>query len=415
MTAENLKKNLLWNAAGNVIYLGCQWLITVLVTIIGGFEDAGVLSVAMSVSAIFQAVAAFGIRSFQISDLKEKYSDSCYVNFRFLTCAAAMVFCVIFSLISGYFGGQLLAICLFMIFRLAECYSDVLHGIAQKKGRLDIAGKSFSIKGIGSLASFLLGYCLSGALNVGIFAMMLFSLGFALCYDLPAVRRLSKFRLFGELSKCRRLALETLPLCLYLVLYNALSMIPKLMLEQECGEVILGAYSSIFAPAMLLQIAAGYIYNPFATQFALYRQTGDRKKYNSLLIKIVLFIFVVASIVMIAAQFWGEFALTIVFGEQILTYVYMMNPILILNFAISYFGFFAMLVIALRRISFLIAAVLTGFVVVIASAVPLIRWLGPNGASYALILALIPSIVILCIGVFLRSKQNEKEVEYDEL
>ena len=149
-----MKKNVAWNAIGNVTYLVCQWVVTVLVTVLGGFEDAGVLSVAMSVSATVQTLAMFGIRSYQVSDLKNKYTDTCYVGFRTLTCALAMIVCVIFSLVSGYLGGQLLAICLFMLFRLAESYADVLHGIAQKNGRLDIAGKSFTVKGIALTATY---------------------------------------------------------------------------------------------------------------------------------------------------------------------------------------------------------------------------------------------------------------------
>jgi O-antigen/teichoic acid export membrane protein len=409
-----MQKNFLWNAAGNVIYLLCQWLITVLVTILGGFGDAGLLSIAMSLSATFQTVAMFGIRSFQVSDVEEKYNDTCYTTLRALTCLSAMLMCAVATLAAGYGRAQSLAILLFMIFRLAESYSDVLHGIAQRNDRLDIAGKAFTVKGIGSLACFLLGYRLSGNLNVGILCMMLFSLVSTLCYDLPAVWHVRRFPLFGKITGCGRLALETLPLCVYLFLYTALSTLPKLLLEQASGEVILGAYSSIFAPAMLLQIATGYIYNPFATQFAQYRRDGDTRKYNSLLIKILVSILAIAAVILIAAQFLGEFALKLIYGEQIAEYVYMLNPILILNFIISYFGFFAMLTVVLRRFRFLILAVSAGFVISLALATPMIGAFGPNGASYSLLVALIAAIAILCIGIFSPSKEDKKEVTIHE-
>ena len=158
MNEQNLKKSMIWNAAGNLIYLMSQWIVTVLVTNLGEFRDAGLLSVAMSVSATFQTVAMFGIRNYQVSDVENKYSDTCYAHFRVITCAVALVACIAFSLIGGYGGEQLLAIALFMLFRLAENFSDVLHGIAQKRGRLDIAGKAFAIKGVGLVAVFL-PYC----------------------------------------------------------------------------------------------------------------------------------------------------------------------------------------------------------------------------------------------------------------
>ncbi len=408
MTEQNLKKNVLWNAVGNITYLVCQWVVTVLVTILGGFEDAGLLSVAMSVSATFQTVAMFGIRSFQVSDMEGKYADSSYMGLRAVTCGAAMAACVIFSLVSHYFGAQLLAICLFMLFRLAESYADALHGIAQKNGRLDIAGKSFTVKGIGLLVCFLGGYMISKDLNIGLLCMMLFSLLVTVIYDLPTVRRLVSFRLLDSIGACGRLALETMPLCVYLFLYSALSTLPKLILEKQCGEVILGAYSSIFAPAMLLQAATGYLYNPFATQFAEFLQRKDRKSFVSLLIKIVLAILAIAAVVMLAAQFLGEFALVLVFGEQIRAYVSFFNPILIVNFAISYLGFFCMLTVVLRKFKRLLIACGSAFVTCLLLTSPLIDYAGASGASYSLIAACLVGVLILTLGTLLDIKRIPK-------
>ena len=78
MSEQNLKKNMIWNAAGNLIYMACQWIVTVLVTNLGDFYDAGVLSIAMSVSATFRTLAMFGIRNYQVSDIDDKYSDTCH-------------------------------------------------------------------------------------------------------------------------------------------------------------------------------------------------------------------------------------------------------------------------------------------------------------------------------------------------
>lgn len=408
MTEQNLKKNVLWNAVGNITYLVCQWVVTVLVTVLGGFEDAGLLSVAMSVSATFQTVAMFGIRNFQVSDMEGKYEDSSYMGLRAITCGAAMAACVIFSLVSQYLGAQLLAICLFMVFRLAESYADALHGIAQKNGRLDIAGKSFTVKGIGLLICFLGGYVISKDLNIGLLCMMLFSLLVTVIYDLPTCLRLVPFHLTDSLSNCARLALETLPLCVYLFLYSALSTVPKLILEKQCGEVILGAYSSIFAPAMLLQAATGYLYNPFATQFAEHLQKKDRKRFCDLLVKILLAILGIAAVVMVAAQFLGEFALVLVFGEQIRAYVSLLNPILIVNFTISYLGFFCMLTVVLRKFKRLLLACGTSFVTCLLLTAPLIEWGGANGASYSLIAACLIGVLILAVGTLLDIKRIPK-------
>lgn len=399
---NHLKRNMIWNAAGNLIYLGCQWLVTVLVTNLGAFHDAGILSVAMSVSATFQTVAMFGIRNFQVSDVEKKYTDTCYVGFRALTCAAAMVACMVFSLVSGYRGEQLLSIFLFMLFRLAENFSDVLHGIAQKNERLDIAGKSFAIKGVGLLAVFLAGYRLSGNLNVGLLCMALFSCGSTLLYDLLATRRLSDFHVAEKGTRWLSLAGETAPLCVYLFLSSAMTTVPKLILERQCGEEILGAYSSIFAPALLIQAAMGYIYNPFAQMLAERRAASDRTGFLKLSCKLTGAITVIAVLMVVAAHFLGEPLLALIFGDAIRPYAYLLIPILVAVSLTAFFAFLCMLAIVLRSFGWLLISCAAGFVFCIAFTGAFISHFSVNGTSYSLIAAMSLASLILTVGILVR-------------
>ena len=399
MNDANLKKNMLWNAAGNLIYLGCQWLVTVLVTNLGQFRDAGLLSIAMSVSATFQTLAMFGIRSYQVSDIENKYSNTCYVLFRLITCAAALVGCMGFSLVTGYRGEQLLCILLFMLFRLAENFSDVLHGIAQKNDRLDVAGKSFAIKGVGLLALFLLGYRLGGNLAVGLFAMAAFSIASTLVYDLPATRRVSDFRLSERGNRWLRLGRECLPLCAYLFLSSAMVTLPKLILERRCGGELLGAYSSIFAPAMLIQAAMGYVYNPFAQMLAALRQKADHRGFLTLSAKITGAILALALLMTVAAYFLGEFLLVLLFGDAIRPYVSLLIPILLAITVTSLFGFLCMLAIVLRRFAWLLCSCGVGFVLCLVLSAPMIDAFSANGTSYALILATVVACLILTCAI----------------
>lgn len=406
-----MKKNLVWHAVGNITYLLCQWLITVLVPVIGGFRDAGILSVAMSVSATCQTVGMFGIRSYQVSDVEEKYSDSCYVGLRSLTCGAAMLMCLIFSIVGGYGGGQFVAIILFMIFRLAETYADVLHGIAQKNDCLYVGGISFCMKGVGLLICFLLGYFLTKSLNAGLLCMTLFSCATVVLYDLPTVRRITDFRLTDSAKRCGALALETLPLCVYLFLFSAVCTLPKLILEAELGETVLGIYSSIYAPAMLLQAASGYLYTPFATNFAQMRQKRENKAFLSSLMKISLFILALAVAVILAAWIFGEYALVLVFGEDIHPHVGLLFPILLVNVVSAYFGFYCMISIVLRRFRWLLSGCFTGFLLSIFLTRPAIGWFGVNGTSYSIIFATVIACLVLLTGILSEFRASKAVTE----
>lgn len=401
MKEHTLKSGMIWNALGNAIYLACQWLITILVANIGNFEDAGLLSIAMSVSATFQTFALFGIRNYQVSDINEKYSDGTYVSFRIITCALALSCCVIFSFISGYTSEVILCIVFFMLFRLAENFSDVLHGILQKNGRLDIVGKSFVIKGAGILALFLVGYSLTSYLWVGLLLMSSFSILSTVFFDIFITRKIKRFSLNKRLKDSFSLAKETLPLCLYLFLSAAIATVPKLLLERHSGEEILGIYSSIFAPAILIQAALGYIYTPFTPALSEYRMKSQTKKFIVLALKITAAICIFTVVMIGFASIFGEFALSLLFGDEIRPYSYLLLPILIAISAISILAFLCMIAIVLRSIPSLIIGTAIGFASTLIITVPMINKFGVNGTSYSLIVsALIASAVLVISIVF---------------
>ena len=75
----SIQENIIWNTVGSIIYMVTQWLITILVVRIAGVDTAGNLTLAISVNNIFYSIAMFGIRNYQVSDVKEKYSNNIYI------------------------------------------------------------------------------------------------------------------------------------------------------------------------------------------------------------------------------------------------------------------------------------------------------------------------------------------------
>ena len=108
----------------------------------GSYADAGILTLAISISNIFATLAAFGVRNYQVSDTGEKYSQSDYIFHRVITCAAAILLCAVFTALSGYAFNAALSIVAYMLMRMVEAFADVFHGIFQKHWRFDIVGRS---------------------------------------------------------------------------------------------------------------------------------------------------------------------------------------------------------------------------------------------------------------------------------
>ncbi len=406
-----LKKNMLWNTVGNLVYLISQWLITVLVTNFFGYTDAGILSLAMSISATFQTLSLFGIRNFQVSDVKQKYSDNCYIGLRNITCVVAFILCILFSVINGYNFKTIIAIILFMIFRLAENYSDVLHGFFQKNDRLYIAGQSLFIKGILIFTAFICGCLLFNSLNIGILFMTIVSVSETILFDVIIARRMGATRFYDSWVNCAVLAKETFPLCLYMFLNSIIATAPKYILEKMCTEELLGAYSSIFAPALLIQAAANYIYMPFVSQFAKMYNKKNIKGFYNLSLKIMSIIVIAGLVILILAFFLGDWGLTLLFGESILEYSNLLILILVGTFSTAINAFFQMLATTVRAlkdtvISSIIGAALSSFFSFV-----MIGFISADGASVGLIIGTLSSALYLILKIkrkLTEARRNEQ-------
>lgn len=401
----SMKKCVLWNSFGNLLYLACQWVVTVMVTRISGYQDAGILSVAMSVSATLQTIALFGVRNFQVSDIEFKYSDTTYFNFRTVTSIASVAVCVLFCIVADYSSEQFVAVLFYMLFRIAESVSDVMHGIAQKRGRLDVAGKSLAIKALLLTVSFFSAYLLSGSLNVGLGFMAISSALSTIFYDYVTVRKICEFGLYENIKKALPLLREVFPLCIYMFLFAALTSAPKLILEMLKGEEVLGVYSSIFAPATLIQAATAYIYNPFATAFAEHLQTKNYKGFSKLLTKISLIMLVISTVISLLAYLLGEFMLVIIFGESIRAHAYLLLPIIIVTVMLSYVGFFCMISTVLRDFKSIIIGCGVGFALSIALSFVFINRMNAQGTSIALIISAFIAVIILLSFILLKLRR----------
>ena len=73
---------MLWNSAGSITVLACQWLLTIVVVRLSGdYEAAGVLSLALAVYNIFAPISVYRMYVYQVSDVKRENTTGEYLTF----------------------------------------------------------------------------------------------------------------------------------------------------------------------------------------------------------------------------------------------------------------------------------------------------------------------------------------------
>lgn len=388
MSKALVANNILWNTIGNIFYLGCQWLLSVVVVrISGSYVDAGVLTLAISITNIFATLAAFSVRNYQVSDLSEKYSQSDYIAHRIITCATAVVLCTLFTLISGCRLGVALSIIAYMLMRTVEAFADVVHGILQKKWRLDIVGRSCIYRGVILIASFALVYKVLGQLSIALLIMSILTAAIFLLYDFWTVRKLTDISFRFNKRNFLNLSRDCLPVLGYSLFLNSIVLTARFFIERYHGEEMLGYYGSVSTIAVIVQTASNLILTPLNGTISEYYAHGRRKEILRLSGKVILLLAALTGIALAGASLLGEFALMLLFGETIRAYAYLLIPTILASCLTGLVWFLGMLLTIMRQMKALIIGVALGFVACAALSIALIPELAFEGANIAVITA----------------------------
>lgn len=391
-----LQKNALWNASGNLVYLGLQWLIMLFVVRTGGYTDAGYLSLAMSLTGTFQNVAHFGVRNYQVSDIADKYQTKDYISMRLITCLSALFLCMGFCFLNSYRGVQNASIVCFMLFRVIESFCDVLHGIDQKNERLDIAGKSFLFRGIAGFVTFCGVYLGTKNLWMGLLAMFLSSLGVLLIYDISQAGQFGDLKPDVKINRIKPLIKECFPIFISMLLSAALTTIPRLYLEKMLGAEVLGIYSAVFAPAMLIQAGAVYLYMPLISIFAVYYDR-DKKSYTRLFWKVTAVMGGCSAGILIAGRLFGSQVLRLLIGAKIAGYEYLLEGVLLCTILTALASFLGALLTVRRCFQALVISNVAAVIFCIASSQVFIKMQGVKGTSSALISSMLVLILLTAV------------------
>lgn len=379
----SLKKNMFWNSLGSMFYLGCQWLITVLVVRLStGFDAAGLFSLATSVVNTFCTFANYKIGTYQVSDINREYSFSEYMGFRLLTLTLAFVACLVYaSLTCPVYSISTVAI--YYVYKAVGLVIDILHGENQLNRRMDYIGKSFILQGAASVWAFIILFSTTQNLNAAIAGMTLAVILVLLFFDRIKTAQFQDFRAHIEKYKALNLLKTSLPAVIASVAASALFTIPKQYLLSVSGDAALGIYSSIAAPALIVQMGAQYLYVPLLDIFPKKYFNEGRKAFDNLLVRTVISILFVAALCCIALLFLGKPLLVLVFGDTIEPYVYLLQPVLISTIMTAFLWFFSDLLITIRDFKANLIGNLIAFISVIPLSVFCIDNWGMNGVSIA--------------------------------
>ena len=158
-------------------------------------------------------------------------------------------------------------------------------------------------------------------------------------------------------------------------------------------------------------MSATYLYVPLLDLLPRLFFKESVSNFSRLLLRTTALIIGATAIIAIILIFLGMPLLSFLFGESIVPYVYLLQPVLLSTATTAFLWFYGDTLIALRDFKTYFIGNFVAFVMVIPASVVCVNYWGMNGVSFAIAIACACGIVVLIYGIVCKIKQQRKNMK----
>lgn len=291
LSDRNIERDtFVWNMAGSMLMAFQSVIMLMILTRTLGLKDAGIFTIAYANANLFLTVGKYGMRFFQLSDMKEQFSFADYRMSRIVTSLAMIVIAVIYTMYAamahGYSSEKIQVIIWMCLFKIVDSVEDVYQGYFQNKNRLDVASKCMTIRMIITIIVYAMGLIL---LNNQLISLIIATLVTAILFVLFTKLTIGSLRKTKEKVKVGQVV-ELLRICFPLFAGAFLSFYignaPKYAIDAMLTDELQACYGFISMPVFVIGLLNNFIFNPMLYHLSVMWSKGEIRKFvNKILIQ----------------------------------------------------------------------------------------------------------------------------------
>ena len=375
------RKNVIWNTLGAAFLSFNSLFFTIIVTRINGINDAGIFTYCYATACLLYFIGNYSGRTFQVTDITKKNSDTDYIYNKIITCSIMMLAVITFVLIKQYDIHKSILLIVLCSYKCVEAFAEGIYAIIQKNGNLYQVGISMFSKGIISLLMLLIIDLLTHNLILSSLSIVIVNILFIILYDVKNARKVKivKTKFTKEASiRLFKIGFFTFILtflCTYLI------SAPRYAIDDVLEDNLQTIFGIIIMPATLMGLLAQFIIQPSLTRIS---DKIKNKNYNELKKIIIILISIIISlgvIVTFVAWLLEVPVLEFIYGVELRPYFTSMMTIIVGSILYALSSILSSLLIAMRRT--LGQAIIYGIMAIITTITSyiLVRKIEIQGAS----------------------------------
>ena len=162
LNSKNINKSsFIWNMAGSMLMAFQSVIMLMIITRTLNLYEAGVFTLAYASANLFLNIGKYGMRNFQVSDVKRQFNFKEYNTSRIITTLLMLIVSLVYVVIAksknDYNMNKTWIIIWMCLFKIVDSIEDTYLGYYQQENRLDVAGKILTLRMILTILVFGLG------------------------------------------------------------------------------------------------------------------------------------------------------------------------------------------------------------------------------------------------------------------
>lgn len=389
-----------WNLLGNLAFAGSSVLFTLIVTRMTSPMEADSFSLAYGIAAILVVVGMFQVRSYQGTDVHYRHSFTSYSIARGLSLLLMVAVFFPYLFISGidlHESSKITIIALYVLFRMCEAISDLFQGMFQRHERLDIAGKSMTIRYSFSTILLLVFLLVTKSLTQSLLYLVLLNFIFVFSYDYVKSKEFESIdfsvkNLKSNLFDAIAILKNCIPLFISGFLLAYIFNEPRIAIDSEIrlGHFIAGTqrdYNILFMPVFFMSLFI-LILRPLTTQLAILWKNKDLKKFDAIIKKLFVIVLGIGLILSVLAYLIGTPILSLVFGLPLYQHSSTLAILVFSGILYSLGIVFGDVMTVIRKQTYLLPVYLFMFIISKLTNDYLVHRLGLLGASLSFLIVM---------------------------
>ncbi|MBO4697111.1 MAG: hypothetical protein J5643_07535 [Lachnospiraceae bacterium] len=411
---ENLTRKIyFWNLCAGLM-ISCQSAILLLVVKRAGGDFAGgVFVILYTVPQMLAALGAYSMRDFQVSDVREEYRFHDYYTTRVITNILMILACAVYGIYRGLSAERMIILLLLAGYRVTECMEDVYHGEIQKRGRLDAAALSVTIRVAFSTIVFCVIYGITTNMILASCGMTVTSLVIMLLCNHAMLSVYDDIKRGFAGGRIVRLLVVCFPLFLGAILYSYLVNAPKYSIDRILGENAQTLFNILFLPVFLTNAVCQPIVRPTVNQMGVWWNEGKTGRFIKAALQLGAVIIGINLAVIAGGYFFGCPILGIIYHADLAEYPMTLAVFLCFGGIAALASYLAIVLTIMRKQWFIIAGYMIGYLVSLAVTDRMVKAKEIPGAGYAYGIVMgavfVTLLVLTVIGIILQTAKKEAE------